>query len=110
MGNEEVFTCLKALLVHVQHRADEVDEGKHYWHFYPASQRENSKSYIIIDMDKDGYPVSSYLPSEFPHELYHMKAEGEEKRIANYEQLVKDRLLPNIRSFTDHFYPWCAEP
>lgn len=79
MGNTEIFACIKVLLVHTRRPATEIDEGKHYWHFYPAGPRERSTSYIIIDMDKDGYPASSHLPKEFPHELYNMKAEGEDK-------------------------------
>lgn len=78
MGNEEIFACLRALLVHIRHRADEIEEGKHYWHFYPADNRPRSRSYIIVDIDKDGYSTSNYLPKDFPHELYHMKVEGEE--------------------------------
>lgn len=75
----EIVACVKAYLTFTKRSAQEVDQGKHFWHFQPPcgnGPEANSRFHIIIDIDQSYH--SGPLPEDFPHEIYRViKIENE---------------------------------
>lgn len=70
-SDSDIVACVKSFLEFSGRPGEEVDQGKHYWHFQPPSpdpSLENQRFHIIIDIDREHH--SGPLQEDFPHEIY----------------------------------------
>lgn len=70
---DEVTQTVEAFLTFSGHSAEELAQGKHFYHIQPPNPdipQRNPRCHIIIDMEVREYPESEALGEGFPHEIY----------------------------------------
>ena len=67
----DLTQIVEAYLTFSGHSAEELAEGRHFFHFQPPNSdipQDNPRFHIIIDIEKMRH--SGPLPKDFPHEIY----------------------------------------
>ena len=68
---KDLTRCVEAYLTFSGHSAEELAQGRHFFHFQPPNPdipQDNARFHIIIDIEKMRH--SGPLQKGFPHEIY----------------------------------------
>lgn len=79
---DDLVKCVESFLVFSGHSAEELAQGRHFFHFQPPNTeipQQNPRFHIIIDMEKAKH--SGPLPEDFPHDLYRVSRHGDEMLV-----------------------------
>ncbi|KAJ5570414.1 uncharacterized protein N7459_009844 [Penicillium hispanicum] len=108
INEHDLYEPVRLYLEKHGHSASELEADRHFVHIQPPNLvrlQANPKIYITIDLEKDQF--LGPLDSDFPHELYRIRRQGDEMVIFGYRE---GQWLQNykrqVRQVTDELYPW----
>lgn len=79
INEHDPYEPVRLYLEKYGHSASELEADRHFVHVQPPNlvrSQANPKIYITIDLEKDKF--SGPLDSDFPHDLYRIRRQGDE--------------------------------